>query len=215
MTAGVEPLPRGERVYSAHAGAAGFRHPNWCPDPGLNGGLPDTNGLHCHCAIGAWRRASQSKRTPRGAHRLAGGPRSLARSLSNGGRPTCRSPHLAVPSRFERAPGAVPVDLPYSTPGAAAKADAGARLATLCAGSHCAPEPDSNRWCGNLAESGCARCPHRCRCHAASNGCRRPGRFTLPWRMAGAIEAHALRHQPASNRRARPRAFTIHEIGTR
>jgi hypothetical protein len=29
-----------------------------------------------------------------------------------GGRPTCRSPHLAVRTRFERGPEAVPVDLP-------------------------------------------------------------------------------------------------------
>ena len=36
-----------------------------------------------------------------------------------------------------------------------------------------------------LAESGCARCPRRFRRRPASNGRRRPGRFTLHnWRMA-------------------------------
>ena len=65
------------------------------------------------CYGGKWRRAWGTIRTPEGAHRLAGEPGILTGcALRIGGRPTCRSPHLAVPSRFERAPGAVPVDLP-------------------------------------------------------------------------------------------------------
>lgn len=91
------------------------------PFPTQNGAPPQNRTVvaalpkrcTCHYASGAWRKMVASNHWPCGHYGLANRAGSRPQHPPYGGRPTCRSPHLAVPSRFERVPEAVPDDLPY------------------------------------------------------------------------------------------------------
>ena len=105
-TSGIEPLARRDRVYSAATAPAcpyGTSHV-WLRAPGL------------HRAIAAYETAWVPNRPTRAKDAKALTP-SLAAGTSavsrmSGGCLTCRSPHLVVPSRFERAPEAALVKHP-------------------------------------------------------------------------------------------------------
>lgn len=99
--------------YRPTAEAIGFPYPNGAPPQNRTVVAALPKRCTRHCASGAWRKMVASNHWPCGHYGLANRSGSQPQHPPNGGRPMCRSPHLTVPSRFERAPGAVPVDLPY------------------------------------------------------------------------------------------------------
>lgn len=114
---GVDPLPRRDGFYRPAGAASAFPCPCWSPRRGSNPALSLTKAAHRPSMLHGQSGGAAGTRIPRRGcrrHPLSRRCRAPARLRAPylGGRPTCRSPHLAVPSRFERAPGAVPVDLP-------------------------------------------------------------------------------------------------------